>query len=158
HGRYRCQRAGPPRRSPAQRRARPRATLRWAARPDRCRASRSRGSNGTSRLDLLETAIGEGIVHGLAVLERHHTQILLELGHPDPISNSSVTLHLAVRRIAQRLLTPLTPDIGPLPQDLLFEIPRRLHVRAGRSLFSTRNPSTASTNASGCSRCGACPA
>ncbi len=64
----------------------------------------------------------------LAVLQRHDAQnAASQLGHNAPVTDSAVQLDLTLQRIRHDALAPLASDVWPFAQDLLLEVPRRLH-------------------------------
>ena len=67
------------------------------------------------------------IVHGLAVLQRYHTEISVQLRNENPVSNSIIFLNVTVLRFFQCAFTPLSAQVGTFPQHLFLEVSRRLH-------------------------------
>jgi hypothetical protein len=66
-------------------------------------------------------------VNSHAVLECDNAQIVLCLGHPDPVSHTAVQLSRPGQGIFDRSATPFPLDIGPLSQDLFFELASGAH-------------------------------
>lgn len=56
-------------------------------------------------------------MHGLAVLQCHHAQVLSQFGNENPMADALVRLNLAVYCFAQRSLALFTLDVWTFPQD-----------------------------------------
>ena len=54
-----------------------------------------------------KTMIYKRVVHGLAILQRHHTEISVQLRNENPVSNSIIFLNVTVLGFFQCAFTPL---------------------------------------------------
>ena len=69
-------------------------------------------------------------MHSLTVFQGHHTQVFPQFCDKSPIPDTAVRLYFAVNGMQQGSLTPFSPNVGTLSQDLLFEAASRLHPLA----------------------------
>jgi hypothetical protein len=75
----------------------------------------------------LEVPVQESVQNRFTVCQRNDAQkTATQLGNRNPMPNSPVRLSLPPQGFRYRLFAPLTPNLRPLPQHLLFEVARRL--------------------------------
>ncbi len=67
-------------------------------------------------------------MNGFAILQRYDAEDApTELGNDAPIAYPAIRLGLTSQRFRHDPFAPRALDVGPLAQDLLLEIARRLH-------------------------------
>jgi len=76
-------------------------------------------------------------MHGLAVFQCHHAQVLSQFGNENPMADEPVRLNLAVYCFARRSLAPFTLDVRTFPQDLFLEVTGCFHCSALLNCFIT---------------------
>lgn len=67
-------------------------------------------------------------MHCLAILQRHHTQVLPKFRNENPVTNAAIRLYFAADGLAQGSFAPFALDIRTFAQDLFFEVARCFHL------------------------------
>lgn len=68
-------------------------------------------------------------MHGLAVRQRNDPKIPGQFRDEHPKPDPTVRLDLAMYGLREGTITPFSAQVSPLPEHLLFEVPRGFHVR-----------------------------
>lgn len=67
-------------------------------------------------------------MYRFSVLKYDNAQVPLQFRNEHPCPNPAILLSFLANRLRQRAFAPFTSKVWPFPENLLFEVPRRLQL------------------------------